>query len=65
MFYEVDFPRQKSGRKEISAMVVLNPAECKRLLAKATVALPEVRHAWKTGTIIIARGITTAYVTEG
>ena len=30
-------------------MVVLNPAECKRLLANATVALPEVRHAWKNG----------------
>lgn len=64
MFYEVDLPQPKSGQKEISAMVVLNPSECKRLLAKATVALPEVRHAWKNGTIIIARGITTAYVTE-
>jgi hypothetical protein len=64
MFYEVDFPQRKSGHKEAAAMVVLNPSECKRLLAKATVALPEVQHAWKHGTIIIARGITNAYVTE-
>ena len=64
MFYEVDLPQRKSGQKEAAAMVVLNPAECKRLLAKATVALPEVQHAWKNGTIIIARGITNAYVTE-
>jgi hypothetical protein len=62
MFYEVEVP--KSGKKEISAMVVLNASESRRLLAKATAALPEVQNAWKKGTIIIARGITTAYVTE-
>lgn len=64
MFYEVDFPKSKSGQKEISAMVVLNAAESRRLLAKAIVALPEVKNAWKNGTIIIARGITNAFVTE-
>ena len=64
MFYEVDLPQRKSGQKDAAAMLVLNPAECKRLLAKATMALPEVQHAWKNGTIIIARGITNAYVTE-
>jgi hypothetical protein len=64
MFYEVNLPQRKSGQKEAAAMVVLNPAECRRLLAKATVTLAEVRHAWKNGTIIIARGITNAYVTE-
>ena len=45
-------------------MVVLNPAESRRLLAKATVALPEVQNAWKNGMIIIGRGITNAYVSE-
>ncbi|MBM4333539.1 MAG: hypothetical protein FJ117_20365 [Deltaproteobacteria bacterium] len=64
MFYEVKVPEPKSGQKQISALVVLNPAESRRLLAKATVALPEVRNAWENGMIIIGRGITNAYVTE-
>jgi hypothetical protein len=64
MFYEVKIPESTPGRKGISAMLVLNPAESRRLLAKATVALPEVRNAWKNGMIIIARGITNAFVTE-
>ena len=64
MFYEVKVPDPGPGKKKIAAMVVLNPAESRRLLAKATVALPEVQEAWKNGTIIIARGITNAYVTE-
>jgi D-arabinose 1-dehydrogenase-like Zn-dependent alcohol dehydrogenase len=49
--------------KETSVLVVLNPAESKRVLAKATVALPVVQNAWKNGMIIIARGITSAFVT--
>ncbi len=64
MFYEVKLPESDQVRKEISALVVLNPAESRRLLAKATVALPEVQNARKKGMIIIGRGITTAYVSE-
>jgi len=64
MFYDVTVPEPTTGSKQISAMVVLNPAESRRLLAKATVALPEVRNAWNNGMIIIARGITNAFVTE-
>ena len=64
MFYEVRFPEPKAGKKKAAALVILNPAESRRLLAKATVALPEVQNAWKNGLIIIARGITNAYVTE-
>ncbi len=64
MFYEVDLLPLERGEKMVAAMVVLNPAESRRLLAKATVALPEVRNAWEKGMIIIARGITNAYVTE-
>ncbi len=45
-------------------MVVLNPSESRRLLAKATVTLPEIQNAWKNGIIIIGRGITNAYVAE-
>ncbi len=47
MFYEVKIPQSESGRKQASAMVVLNPAESKRPLAKATVALPEVQNTYK------------------
>ncbi len=64
MFYPVPIPEPKAGEKQISAMIVLNPAESRRLLAKATAALPEVQNAMKNGMIIIGRGITNAYVTE-
>lgn len=64
MFYPVQIPEPKPGEKQISALVVLNPSESRRLLAKATVALPEVQNAMKNGMIIIGRGITNAYVTE-
>ena len=55
MFYEVTAAEPAPSSKQISAMVVLNPAESRRLLAKTAVALPEVRNAWKNGMIIIAR----------
>jgi len=64
MFYEVKIPEPADDRNQISALVVLNPAESRRLLAKATAALPEVQNAWKNGMIIIGRGITNAYVSE-
>jgi len=64
MFYEVKIPEPRADKKKAAALVILNPAESRRLLAKATVALPEVQNAWKNGLIIIARGITNAYVTE-
>jgi len=64
MFYEVEVPQQKSDQKKTSALVVLNPSESRRLLAKATVAIPEVKNARENGMIIISRGITNAFVTE-
>lgn len=64
MFYPVQIPEPKLGGRQISALVILNPSESRRLLAKATVALPEVQNAMKNGMIIIGRGITNAYVTE-
>jgi hypothetical protein len=65
MFYEIEVPGRQPGSKNwAAALIVLNPSESRRLLAKATVALPEVQHALKHGTIIIGRGITNAYVTE-
>ncbi len=64
MFYPLDPPRPTPGQKQVAALVVLNAAQSRRLVAKGAVACPIVRHAFKTGMIIIARGITNAYVTE-
>jgi len=64
MFYPIQIPEPKAGEKQIAALVILNPPESRRLLAKATVALPEVQNALKNGMIILGRGITNAYVTE-
>ena len=65
MFYEIEVPGKGPGISNwAAALVVLNPSESRRLLAKATVALPEVKHAYEHGTIIIGRGVTNAYVTE-
>jgi len=52
MFYPVQIPETKLGARQISTLVVLNPSESRRLLAKATVALPEVQNAVKNGTMI-------------
>ncbi len=62
MFYEVNVP--DPGKDKVAALITLNPAASRRLIAKATVALPEVQAAMKKGYIIIARGITAAYVSE-
>ena len=64
MFYDVKLPPIPDTARTAAAMVVLNPSESRRLLGRATAALPEVRRAMQHGTIIIARGITNAYVTE-
>lgn len=65
MFYEVQVTGGDGRAKGMAAaLAVLNPSESRRLLAKATAALPEVRHALEHGTIIIGRGVTNAYVTE-
>jgi len=62
MFYKVDVPEV---REPVAAMVTLNPAESRRLIAKAAVALPEVKAAMRKGWIIIARGITGALCQRG
>jgi hypothetical protein len=64
MFYEVDVPVRRPDDTWVAALVVLNPSESRRLLAKATARLPEVERAFEKGTIIIGRGITNAYVIE-
>ena len=62
MFYEVNVP--EPGKNKVNALITLNPAASRRLIAKATVALPEVQAAMKKGWIILGRGITAAYVSE-
>ncbi len=62
MFYKVSVP--DAGKDKIAALVTLNPAESRRLIAKAVVQLPEVKAALKKGMIILGRGVTNAYVSE-
>jgi hypothetical protein len=45
-------------------VVVLNPQESKRLIARAVARLPEVRAALKKGRLIIGNGTTNGYVAE-
>ncbi|MFC2045603.1 hypothetical protein ACFLUH_02885 [Chloroflexota bacterium] len=47
-----------------SAIVVLNPSESKRLIAKAIAVLPEVKSALQKSTLVISMGTTNAMVAE-
>ena len=62
MFYEVNVP--DPGKNKVAALITLNPAASRRLIAKATVALPEMQAVMKKGWLIIARGITSGYICE-
>lgn len=50
--------------ERVSGILVLTPAESKRLIAKAVVAMPQVKRALEKGRVIIANGTTTAFVAE-
>lgn len=54
----------KNSNKETRGVVVLTPAESKRLIAKAVKEMPEVKAALKKGRVIIIGGTTNAYVAE-
>ena len=62
MFYQSNID-EKTDRP-CAALVVLTPAESKRLMAKAVAILPEVRRALAQGMVIIASGTTNAFVVE-
>ena len=64
MFYPVEIPKPDRDQKQAAALVILNPAQSRRLVAKGVVASPIFQKAYKDGMIIIARGITNAYVCE-
>ena len=46
------------------AMIVLTPAESKRLIAKAVVQMETVREALADGYVVVAGGTTNAYIVE-
>lgn len=66
MFYEhPSFKRELPPREKLeSAIVVLEPSESKRLIAKALAVLPEIKAALKKGVVIISWGGTDALVYE-
>jgi len=63
MFYPVTVDLKDRARVE-QAVVVLNPAASKRLLAKAVATLPEVRQAFAQGRLAVSTCTTCAYVLE-
>jgi hypothetical protein len=46
------------------SQIILTPWEARRLIAKAVVQLPQVKHALQEGIVCIARGTTTSYIIE-
>ncbi len=64
MFYPVEIPKPDPDKKQAAALVVLNPAQSRRMVAKGAIASPIFQKAYKNGMIIIARGITNAYMCE-
>ena len=67
MFYDTASYREKLGGTRddrVHGIVVLLPSESKRLIAKAVVALPEVKRVLKEGLFVVSRGTTTAYIAE-
>ena len=64
MFYPVDVTPSDPNKKQIAALAVLNPQVSRRLIGKATAACGLLQSAWKEGMVIIARSISTAYVSE-
>jgi hypothetical protein len=51
-------------RSRRRAVVVLNPSQSKRLIARAVAQLPEVQLAHRRGRLIIGNGTTNAFVAE-
>ncbi len=64
MFYPVEIPKPDPDKKQAAALAVLNPAQSRRLVAKGAIASPIFQKAYKEGMVIIARGITNAYMCE-
>lgn len=63
MFYPVELELRDKSRLQ-QGVLVLTPAESKRLIAKAVVGLPEVQWAYANGRLAVTNGTTNAYVLE-
>ena len=63
MFYPVNVDISDKARVE-QGVLVLNPAESKRLIAKAVASLPEVQHAYKQARLAVTGGTGNAFVLE-
>lgn len=48
----------------MKATFILTPAEARRLIAKAVVAMPEFQKAWKDAYVILAGGTTNAFIAQ-
>ena len=63
MFYPVELDLSDKTRIE-QGVIVLNPSESKRLLARAVVSRPEVQWAYANGRLAVTNGTSNAYVLE-
>jgi len=63
MFYPLNLDLADKTRI-VQGLVVLTPAESKRLLAKAVAGLPEVQWAYKNAKLVVTNGTTNARVLE-
>ena len=48
----------------MKATFVLTPAEARRLIAKATIQMPEFQKAWKDAYVLLAGGTTNAFIAQ-
>ena len=63
MFYPVNLELGDKTRIQ-QGVLVLNPAESKRLIARAVVGLAEVQHAYRDARLAITNGSSNSYVLE-
>lgn len=63
MFYPVELDLSDKTRMQ-QGVLVLNPAESKRLIARAVVGLPEVQSAYKNARLVVTNGTSNAFVLE-
>jgi hypothetical protein len=63
MFYPVS-PDLSDKSKVQQGLLVLNPAESKRLIARAVVSLAEVQYAYANGRLVVTSGTSNAVVLE-
>lgn len=63
MFYPVNLDLADKSRVQ-QGVLVLNPAESKRLIARAIVGLAEVRHAYADARLVVTNGTSNAFVLE-